>query len=258
MDNTRGGGKAAKISPSPMQEGFVRLSRSYFEHYLWQERREFSKAEAWLDCVQSATFRPYKTLVNGELIEIPRGGFVASERYLSDRWMWSRTKLRAFLDLLTSDGMISRKKTTHNTLVLLCNFDRFNPEKDREKTSGEPPGDQRGTKEEEDKEEKIYKERENARASLPTAEEVKAHGRTLVPPADENFCLGWFEEMEGSGWIDRQHRPVHPEQWKMRLSGAWRGAQHSHRERAARAVSRQQDKWAAEQALHSQKSKYGF
>ncbi len=123
--------------------GFIPLRRSFFSHPLWEERRAYSRAEAWLDMIATAAFQETKKLVAGALIEVPRGGIVASERFLSDRWMWSRTKVRAFLDLLRTEEMVttSGEKTTGCTIVLLCNYEQFN-------TTKRPSEDHLKTKEE--------------------------------------------------------------------------------------------------------------
>lgn len=81
--------------------------------------------------------------------------------------------------------------------------------------------------------------KERVSASIhPSADAVVAHGKTLVPPADDGFCRSWWSEMEGTGWIDRQGRVIHPTRWKHSLAAAWGGAQHGARERAARSGGR--------------------
>lgn len=126
------------------------LSRAYFDHAFWEEPRAYSRAEAWLDFVRMAAWRTHRRMIGGAMIEIPRGGIVAAERFLSDRWMWSRTKVRAFVDLLSDAQMIKREKDQGISLFLLCNYERFNTPKDREKTEEEPRRDQGRTKVEED------------------------------------------------------------------------------------------------------------
>ena len=141
-----------------MEEPFIMLARRYFGHAFWHEPRTYSRAEAWLDCVQLATIQPRKTLVLGTFIDVPRGGIVASERFLSDRWKWSRTKVRTFLDLLESANMVKRpRKDQDITLILLCNYEKYNspkkPPKDQVETREEPPWNQIEKRKESKKEE---------------------------------------------------------------------------------------------------------
>ena len=130
---------------------FIRLSRRFFKNFLWTERRTFSRAEAWLDLLQNSAYEPQKRMEGNELIDVPRGGIVASERFLSDRWMWSRTKVRAFINLLISEGMLEKEprkdhqKDHPKSVFLLCNYEKYNSEKDhpdiKKKTKKEPPQD---------------------------------------------------------------------------------------------------------------------
>jgi hypothetical protein len=193
-------------------EGFVRLSRKFFNNFLWTEQRSFSRAEAWIDLVRTCTYEPQKRMVAGELVDVPRGGIVASERFLSNRWMWSRTKVRAFIDLLISQHMIKRPEKDHrNAVFLLCNFDRYNPQKnhgsDQRKTSEEPPRDQI-------EEGKEGQERESLSRvhRRPTVEQLISMGQNAGIP--EEVCRAFFDACESRPlhpdgfWIDRDSLPI--------------------------------------------------
>lgn len=138
---------------------FLMLSRGYFDHALWAEERVYSRAEAWLDLVRMAAWNGHKRLIGVTMVDIPRGGIVAAERFLSDRWMWSRTKVRAFIDLLESERMVTRKKDQGISVISLCNYERFNTPKNQEKTKKEPRQDHDKTKVEEDIEEEDVERR---------------------------------------------------------------------------------------------------
>lgn len=120
-------------------ETFLRLSRRFFSNPLWEEARTFSRAEAWLDCLRTAAWESHRRVITGSMIEIPRGGFVASVRYLSDRWQWSKTKVCAFLDLLESEKMITRQKGQQITVVCLCKYEEYNPKKGQSKDTEKTP-----------------------------------------------------------------------------------------------------------------------
>ena len=199
-----------------MNNGFLMLARSFFQHHLWKQKRAFSPAEAFLDLVQSAPFEPQKRIIKGHVVEVPRGGIVASERFLSDRWMWSRNKVRLFLETLTIEGMIrpqkdhkqDQQKDQQITAFLLCNFDRFNPAKDQQKdqldyqkrTSEGPPKDQI------EKGKEGNTSVEGTSREFPPWEHVKAYAITIG--LAEWKALDWFDEMESCGWLDWQSRPV--------------------------------------------------
>lgn len=104
-----------------MSNGYLKIYRRLFKHWLWNsdKDRPRTRIEAFLDLSQLAAFVPTKRLVNGKLIELEPGEIVASERFLSERWKWSRTKLRAFFDMLIKDQLIERRKDQGETVLIL-------------------------------------------------------------------------------------------------------------------------------------------
>lgn len=133
------------------QDAFVRLSRKFFTHYLWEEDRAYSRAEAWLDFLQTAAFAPHKRIIAGTVIEVPRGSLAASVRWLSGRWKWSNTKVCLFLDLLEKDGMITRQKRRDISVISLCKYGVYNPLRQRENDAGTTLGRHRDDEREEGK-----------------------------------------------------------------------------------------------------------
>jgi hypothetical protein len=106
--------------------GYLKLHRSFYSHWLWEERRSFSKAEAFLDLLQLAALKPTKRIISGALIELEQGELVASIRYLGARWMWGKDKVADFMKMLEADGMIRRKTRQKETIVFLCNYKEYN------------------------------------------------------------------------------------------------------------------------------------
>lgn len=95
--------------------GFVLLWRKFFAHRYWKDKREYSRAEAWLDCWGCmAGFEPYEILVSGRKIRLGRGEFMASDRFLEKRWGWSRGKVRRFIEAAVESGELEVAKTGEN------------------------------------------------------------------------------------------------------------------------------------------------
>lgn len=128
-----------------MNRGFFKLHRRIFTHWLWKEPRSMSKFEAFMDLLQLAAFEPTKRLVSGKFISVPIGGVVASERFLSERWKWSRTKIRNFLRVLQEDDMIELRKDQQETIVCLLNYESYNTTQTAKEPPTEPVGDRRET-----------------------------------------------------------------------------------------------------------------
>lgn len=113
-----------------MKSGYITLHRKFFDHWLWEEKREFSKAEAWIDLVKSAAFNDHSRIIRGTLITVGRGEIIASLRYLGERWGWKKDKVNSFVRLLESQTMIRRETRHGETVVILCNYDSYNNQTD--------------------------------------------------------------------------------------------------------------------------------
>lgn len=139
-----------------MKPGYLKLQRSFFTHWLWDEKHSFSKAEAFLDLLQLAAFVPTKRMISGVLFDLQQGELVASVRYLSARWTWGKEKVCGFLKLLESDGMLIRETRQGITVLSLCNYSEYNPTQDNNpdsnRDSHKTPAGQLRDKVEEDKE----------------------------------------------------------------------------------------------------------
>ena len=143
-------------------EYYIPISRRLFEHQLWCEERIYSRFEAWLDLIQSARFEDTKQLIGNRFIEVKRGQILASLRFLAGRWQWSTKKVNSFLDLLIQDKMIIKEtpKETGQTVITICNYDKYNSQIIREETekkqqgnTKETPRKQQGNKVNKDKKE---------------------------------------------------------------------------------------------------------
>lgn len=115
-----------------MQKGWVKLHRKIQDHWIYQEKRQFSRYEAWLDLIMMANHKDNKTLVDGELIAIEKGSFITSKRELGRRWDWSNSKVDKFLGLLKSDDMIDYKSDTKKTVITIGKYEVYH-DSDKEK-----------------------------------------------------------------------------------------------------------------------------
>jgi hypothetical protein len=200
--------------------------------------------------------------VDGKLVEIPRGGLVASVRYLSGRWKWSNTKVCSFLEILKSEGMIKTEKRHGNTVLMLCNYETYNALQDTKKTDKRRLDDAQTTLERQP----IYKEEgeehkeivHTQREAVANVDDVISEGSRLIPPCPEEMARKWYEEKEGVGWVDRNNIPIR--KWKPLLSSWWRGCQETDRRQAAlKPKFNGNQRGAADEALHKQKhEKYGW
>jgi len=131
-----------------MSKGWISIHRQLWNHWLWEDK-PFSKGQAWLDILLLVNHEDNKTLLGNELIEVKRGERITSEYILAERWGWSRKKVRNFLQLLVSDGMIEDiKEDKKRTRLRVCNYNDFQTSRNHEGTTQELDENYQGTTEE--------------------------------------------------------------------------------------------------------------
>ncbi|HEX7906246.1 MAG TPA: hypothetical protein VF487_20370 [Chitinophagaceae bacterium] len=113
---------------SEYNKGYIPINRKFFDHLFWKEKRTFSKSEAWLDLIAGARFEESQAteLIGGRLVSWTKGQLPVSLRYLSERWMWSKSKVDGFLKLLEGERMVIRKEVNGQTILTLCNYSAYN------------------------------------------------------------------------------------------------------------------------------------
>lgn len=108
--------------------GWISLHRSIQKHWLFEEKRKFSRFEAWIDILLMVNHSDNKIILDGELVTVKRGQRVTSLRQLGERWNWSITKVDKFLKILETDEMLSVKKDTKKTVLTVVNYDDYQDE----------------------------------------------------------------------------------------------------------------------------------
>lgn len=205
-------------------KGWLKLHRKVKDHYLYREKRVFSKFEAWIDILLSVNHTDTKVLLGAELIEVKAGSFITSEIKLMERWGWSKNKVRSFLFLLESDKMLVRvsdKKKTTLTVVKYGDYQILQttdePQMDHKPTMNEPQMDT-DKNEKNDNNEKNEKKNIDER-KLKFAETLKpfvdVYGRDMI----KDFYEYWTEpnqsntkfkkEMEKTWSLDRRLKTWH-------------------------------------------------
>lgn len=144
-----------------MKQGWISIHRQLQSHWLWDDK-PFSKGQAWIDLLLLANHSEKTIMLGNELIEVQTGSFITSELKLMERWGWSKTKVRAFLDVLQKDNMIVKKTDRKKTTIIIENYSNFQdcettekPKKDRKKTTKKPQKDTNNNDNNENNENKI-------------------------------------------------------------------------------------------------------
>ena len=114
--------------------GWIKLHRSIQEHWLYTEKRKFSKFEAWSDILLTVNFTEGKTIIKGKLIQIKRGESILSLDSWAKRWGWDKSAVRRFLNTLQKDNIIELKNETITTRLIVCKYDTYQDERNADET----------------------------------------------------------------------------------------------------------------------------
>ena len=108
-----------------MSKGWISLHRQFNDHWLWEEERVFSKAEAWLDILMAVNHSEQKVVIKNVVYTVKRGDSIMSLDSWAKRWNWNKSKVRRFLLVLQGDSMIVTKNETQTTRLTVCNYDSY-------------------------------------------------------------------------------------------------------------------------------------
>lgn len=106
------------------EKGWISLYRSLEDSWLWGDK-PFARGQAWIDLILQANHKDRKVFSKGELVTVKKGSFLTSDQLLSDRWGWSRKKVRTFLDMLVKERMVQLKRSPKGTSLTLLNWELY-------------------------------------------------------------------------------------------------------------------------------------
>lgn len=136
--------------------GYIKLYRQIADNPIWRIK-PFSEGQAWVDmlCITNYEKGFIKTK-NGEIISLECGDCGYSVLTLSERWGWSRGKVKRFLNLLETQKMIQQKMHGKLTIISILNFGKYQNRTTNDTTNDTTNGQQTDTikKEKNDKNEK--------------------------------------------------------------------------------------------------------
>ena len=130
-----------------MCKGFIMLSRSFFENELWEAKRTYSDAEAWLDLIQLARFEDGERTIRVGQFEVAekRGQVAISVRILSERWGRTQTSVFRLLEKFKRHQMIAIDKVQGVSIISLVNYDKYNMNQRKVNRKTKSSSDDNGT-----------------------------------------------------------------------------------------------------------------
>lgn len=181
-----------------MGKGWIRLHRKIQNHWLYQEKRKFSRFEAWIDLLLMVNHEDTKVVLGNEIIDVKRGQRITSIRQLCDRWGWSNTKVTKFLKLLEDDGMITVKNDTKKTLITIEKYDFYQSDENEKTTEKRRKNDRKTTQKhtnKNDKNEKNDIEREREREDETNPFRMFEENIRMLNAYERESLIAWCNDL---------------------------------------------------------------
>ena len=114
--------------------GWIKIHRCISNHWIYTEKRSFSRFEAWIDILMTVNFSDAQVLIKGKLYQVKRGQSILSMENWAKRWNWDKSKVRRFMELLQKDSMIEIKTDNITTQLTVCNYESYQDERHTKET----------------------------------------------------------------------------------------------------------------------------
>lgn len=105
--------------------GYIKLYRSLQNHWLWENDEPFDRRSAWIDLLLMVNHKEDKICIKGSLVPVRPGQRWTSYHQLAEKWHWSVNKVKRYIKLLKSDGMVLSDETNNGTLITIVNWGKF-------------------------------------------------------------------------------------------------------------------------------------
>ena len=105
-------------------DGWVKLHRKLSDNPIWFSEK-FTRGQAWVDLILLANHKDGYFYKRGVKINVKKGQVGRSEVELSDRWKWSRSKVRKFLKDLEKEQQIEQHKTNVTQVISILSWDKY-------------------------------------------------------------------------------------------------------------------------------------
>lgn len=115
-------------------KGWISIDRCIMEHFLYKEKRVFSKYEAWIDILLNVNHSDAEVLIDNKIFNVKRGQSLYSLDTWASRWNWNKSKVRRFLNLLQECSMVVTNSEQKTTRLTVCKYDSYQGERNADET----------------------------------------------------------------------------------------------------------------------------
>lgn len=137
--------------------GVFAVARSIFDDPDFADE-PLTQREAWLWIISEAAFKARRVRGPGGPVDLERGEFCHSVRFMATAWSWSKSRVDRFLDMLENRDMLRDTSRGGAKVYSVCNYNKFQVvgipgEADHGTACGTEAGHERDKREERKKEE---------------------------------------------------------------------------------------------------------
>ncbi len=193
--------------------GWIKLWRQLLEDPLWKTG-PYSKGQAWVELLMWASYCAGHVYIRGVRVDYNRGEIVVSERYLCRRWVWSKGKVRRFLNELETVSRIVTRKSSLTTVIAITNYEPYQGDGNADDNADGPRAVPRAVPRTvprtvpKSKEEKKERSKEGKEESLAPAVQVPSELNT------KEFARAWGE---WTAYRAKKRNKLLPESWQKQI-----------------------------------------
>ena len=178
--------------------GWIKIHRSIKDHWLYTEKRVFSRFEAWNDILLTVNYSDAQTLIKGKLYNVKRGESILSLDSWAKRWGWEKSSVRRFLKLLENESMVVLDSDNVTTRLTVCKYESYQDERNADETRKKLKRNSNEIQTTPIKEEEEEQEEKRKVFIKPTTEEVQQYMKEIQYNGDAEYFVNYYQS---KGWV---------------------------------------------------------
>lgn len=182
--------------------GFLICQRDRFDHDVFR-REVWCRGYAWDWMVAQAAWTDYRQSIKGKTVTLKRGQFSHSERFMAERFRWSRSTLQRFLTRLQTEHMIGLDSGPGQFVITICNYDKYQCQDEKGgpeigPVNGPEAGQKRAKEEQEKQTNKIEEGRTEAQAPAKSTDgDIRSELENLASTAAITSFMAYRRKSKG-------------------------------------------------------------
>lgn len=196
--------------------GWIKIHRAIKNHWLYNEKRQYSKLEAWFDILLTVNYTDSQVMIKGKLYSIKRGESVMSLDTWAKRWGWDKSKARRFMNVLQKEHMVKLKSDNITTQLTVCKYEIYQDERNTKEMQTKRKRNANETQTTLIKEEeKVKEEKKEESNNIPPYFEFLEYALSKQPTIDKESLKLKYEAWVENGWKDGHDNKI--KNWKSKL-----------------------------------------